>query len=203
MNDMPRFLHVGCGPMRKNQTVKAFASSEWEEVTLDIDRSVKPDLVDKLPKLSHVESDSFDAVYSAHNIEHLYPHEVPLALKAMRRVLRPDGFVILTCPDLQTIGERLASGDIETPIYTSGRGPVSPLGMMYGFGPAMADGNLYMAHHTGFTLKSLGDVCVRAGFARFYGLRRPKRHDLWGLATKLPKTDAEMQELGKIYLTPV
>ncbi|MFL5130654.1 MAG: class I SAM-dependent methyltransferase, partial [Microvirga sp.] len=100
----------GCGPKRKGQTVQAFATSEWEEVTLDIDESVKPDLIDKLPELSQVESNSFDAVYSAHNIEHLYPHEVPLALKAMRRVLKVDGFVILTCPDLQTIGERLASG---------------------------------------------------------------------------------------------
>jgi SAM-dependent methyltransferase len=200
---MPRFLHVGCGPKRKNQTVKAFATSEWEEVTLDIDRSVNPDLVDKLPELSQVESNSFDAVYSAHNIEHLYPHEVPLALNAMRRVLKEDGFVILTCPDLQTIGERLASGDIDAPIYTSRRGPVAPLDMMYGFRPAMAQGNLYMAHHTGFTLKSLSDACIRAGFARFLGLRRPKRYDLWGLATKLTKTHDEIQELGKIYLTPV
>jgi SAM-dependent methyltransferase len=200
---MPRFLHVGCGPKRKNQTVKAFAASEWEEVTLDIDRSVKPDLVDKLPELSQVESNSFDAVYSAHNIEHLYPHEVPLALQAMRRVLKPDGFAILTCPDLQTIGEQLASGDIETPIYTSRRGPVAPLDMMYGFRPAMAEGNLYMAHHTGFTLKSLSSACVRAGFAKFLGLRRPRKHDLWGLATKLPKTDDELKELGRIYLTPV
>jgi SAM-dependent methyltransferase len=200
---MPRFLHVGCGPKRKDLTVKAFASSEWEEVTLDIDRSVQPNIVDKLPELSQVESNSFDAVYSAHNIEHLYPHEVPLALKAMRRVLKVDGFVILTCPDLQTIGERLASGDIETPLYTSGKGPVAPHDILYGFRPAMADGNLYMAHHTGFTLKSLGDACVRAGFAKFFGFRRPKKHDLWGIATKLRKTDEEMQELGKNYLKPI
>jgi SAM-dependent methyltransferase len=200
---MPRFLHVGCGPKRKHLTVKTFTTPEWEEVTLDIDRSVGPNIVDKLPELSQVESNSFDAVYSAHNIEHLYPHEVPLALKAMRRVLKADGFVILTCPDLQTIGERLASGDIETPIYTSGLGPVSPLDMLYGFRPAMAKGNLYMAHHTGFTLKSLGNACVGAGFAKFFGFRRPKKHDLWGIATKLRKTDQEMRELGKNYLRPI
>ncbi|MFL5130655.1 MAG: hypothetical protein ACJ8DD_10970 [Microvirga sp.] len=60
-----------------------------------------------------------------------------------------------------------------------------------------------MAHHTGFTLKSLGDACVRAGFAKFFGFRRPKKHDLWGIATKLRKTDEEMQELGKNYLKPI
>ncbi len=200
---MRRFLHVGCGPKRKSQTVKAFATGEWEEITLHIDGSVKPDIVDKLPELSQVESESFDAVYSAHNIEHLYPHEVPLALMAMRRVLKPDGFVILTCPDLQTLGERLAAGKIDEPIYTSGRGPVSPLDMLYGFRPAMKAGNLYMAHHTGFTLKSLGNACVKAGFAKFLGVRGPKRHDLWGLATKAVMTDAEVQDLGKFYLRPI
>jgi hypothetical protein len=60
-----------------------------------------------------------------------------------------------------------------------------------------------MAHHTGFTLKSLSNACIRAGFAKFLGLRRPRKHDLWGLATKVPQTDDEMKELGKIYLTPV
>ncbi|MBB3019444.1 SAM-dependent methyltransferase [Microvirga lupini] len=172
-------------------------------MTLDIDKSVKPNLVDKLPELSQVESNSFDAVYSAHNIEHLYPHEVPLALKAMHRVLKPDGFVILTCPDLQTIGERLASGDIETPLYTSSSGPISPIDMMYGFRPSMKRGNLYMAHHTGFTIKSLGKACVGSGFSKFFGLRRPKRYDLWALATKAQMSDEKIQELGKIYLTPV
>jgi len=200
---VPRFLHIGCGHKRKHQTIRAFADSEWEEVTLDIDESVRPDIVDKLPELTLVAPDSFDAVYSAHNIEHLYPHEVPLALMAMRRVLKQDGFIILTCPDLQTIGERLSTGDMETPIYTSASGPVSPLDMLYGFRPAMKRGNLYMAHHTGFTLKSLGDACVRAGFISFFGLRRPKCHDLWGLATKAYKSDEEIQELGKIYVRPI
>jgi hypothetical protein len=111
--------------------------------------------------------------------------------------------VIVTCPDLQTIGERLSAGDIETPLYTSGRGPVSPIDMLYGFRPAMQQGNHYMAHHTGFTLKSLGNACVRAGFPKFLGLRRPKRHDLWGLAVKARMTDEEMHELGKMYLKPV
>ncbi len=200
---MPRFLHVGCGHKSKHQTVRALAEGPWDEVTLDIDETVRPDIVDKLPELVQVPSDSFDAVYSAHNIEHLYPHQVPLALKAMRRVLKPDGFMILTCPDLQALGERLSSGDIDTPLYASSSGPVSPIDVLYGFRPSMKSGNLYMAHHTGFTLKSLAAACTAAGFTGFVGLRRPKRYDLWGLATKSQTSDEEIRELGKIYLRPI
>ncbi|WP_456085520.1 class I SAM-dependent methyltransferase [Microvirga roseola] len=156
-----------------------------------------------MPELARVESGSFDAVYSSHNVEHLYPHEVPLAFKAFHRVLKSEGLVVVTCPDLQAIGERIASGDILSPLYTSAAGPVSPIDVLYGFRPAMQKGNLYMAHHTGFTLSALKEAFARAGFKAFYGFRRPNRHDLWGLATKASVTKDELRELGKIYLTPV
>jgi len=35
---------------------------------------------------------SVDAIYSSHNIEHLYPDEIPVALKEFLRVLKPEGF---------------------------------------------------------------------------------------------------------------
>jgi ubiquinone/menaquinone biosynthesis C-methylase UbiE len=53
--------------------------------------------------MSAVETSSMDALYSSHNIEHVYAHEVPKALAEFKRVLRPDGFVIITCPDIQAI----------------------------------------------------------------------------------------------------
>ena len=42
---MPKFLHVGCGQKRKEQTTKGFNSSEWEEIRFDIDENVNPDLI--------------------------------------------------------------------------------------------------------------------------------------------------------------
>ncbi|MBM6595834.1 class I SAM-dependent methyltransferase [Microvirga pudoricolor] len=200
---MPRFLHVGCGPKRKDRTVEAFASPQWEEVTLDIDESVAPDIVDKLPELAHVVPGSFDAVYSAHNIEHLYPHEVPQALAAFHRVLKNDGIAVITCPDLQSIGERLATGDIDLPLYESPRGPVAPLDMLYGFRPAMREGNLYMAHHTGFTLASLRRACDGVGFSGFVGFRRPDRHDLWAMVAKGSRSKDELRDLGMRLLRPL
>jgi predicted SAM-dependent methyltransferase len=37
-----------------------------------------------------------DALYSSHNIEHVFAHEVVPTLKEFRRVLKPDGFVVIT-----------------------------------------------------------------------------------------------------------
>lgn len=96
-----------------------------------------------------------------------------------------------------------ATLDIDTPLYTSNSGPVSPIDVLYGFRPSMRGGNLLMAHHTGFTLTSLAAACATAGFDQFVGLRRPKRYDLWGLATKARRSDEEIRELGKIYLQPI
>ena len=100
---MKSFLHVGCGPKHKDQTTKGFNTDEWQEIRFDIDESVNPDLVGTMTDMSSVASESVDAVFSSHNIEHLYPHDVPVALGEFLRVLKPDGFVVITCPDLQTV----------------------------------------------------------------------------------------------------
>jgi len=42
---MQTFLHVGCGPKRKDQTTRGFNTPDWAELHLDIDPSVKPDIV--------------------------------------------------------------------------------------------------------------------------------------------------------------
>jgi predicted SAM-dependent methyltransferase len=200
---MPRFLHVGSGRYRKPQTIKAFQGPEWDEVSLDIDKKVKPDIVDKLPNLAKVEPNSFDAVYSSHSLEHLYPHEVPVALEAFHRVLNAEGIAIIRCPDLQTIGAALAKGEIDKPLYVSGLGPVAPLDMLYGFRPAMADGNLYMAHHTGFTHKTLAEACAKAAFRGVLCFRMQNTRELWCIATKKATSKEELQELAKIYIAPV
>ncbi|MDP4617407.1 MAG: methyltransferase domain-containing protein, partial [Burkholderiaceae bacterium] len=143
---MPNFLHVGCGPKRKNQTTRGFNTPEWAEIRLDIDASVQPDVIGTMVDLSAVESDSVDAIYSSHNIEHLYPHEVPLALAEFLRVLKPDGFFVVTCPDLQSVCKLIAEDKLTDTAYTSPAGPIAPLDILYGHRPAMAKGNLYMAH---------------------------------------------------------
>ena len=175
---LPVFLHVGCGRKRKPQT--PFADKPWDELRLDIDSSVEPDVVGTMTEMAAVADDSVDAIYSSHNIEHLYPHEVPVALREFRRVLKPDGFVLLTCPDMQSVCKLVSEDKLCEPAYISGIGPISPLDMIYGHRASMQRGNLYMAHRCGFTGKVLSGTLSEAGFSCAVRTR-PHVFDLWAI----------------------
>src|SRR5690606_12654686 len=162
--NMKQFLHVGCGPKDKTQTTRGFNSDAWREIRLDIDETVAPDLVGTMTDMGSVPSNSMDAIFSAHNIEHLYAHEVPLALAEFLRVLKPEGFLVVTCPDLQSVCAAVAEGKLLTPLYTSPTGPIAAFDILYGYRMPMAQGNLFMAHRCGFTETTLTGTLRSAGF---------------------------------------
>ena len=110
----------------------------WLELRLDIDEAVQPDILGSMTDMRAVKSESVDAVFSSHNIEHLYPHEVPQALAEFLRVLRPEGFAIITCPDLQSVAELIAKDKLAEEAYHSPAGPITPLDILYGHRSAMA-----------------------------------------------------------------
>ena len=58
-------------------------------------------------------------------------------------MLRPDGFVLLTCPDLQSVCARVANDQLTDAAYQSGMGPITPLDILYGHRGAMKASNLY------------------------------------------------------------
>ena len=116
-----KLLHIGCGPKRKDQTLPAFQSDDWQEVRFDIDESVAPDIIGTMTDMSAVETRAMDALFSLHNVEHLYPHEVPVAFAEFHRVLKDDGFAIITCPDwLVKIGALKLTGAALGPSLMSG-----------------------------------------------------------------------------------
>ena len=129
---MKKFLHVGCGHKTKSSTTRSFNTESWSEVRYDIDESVKPDLVGSMTDLNVVESSSFDAIFSSHNIEHLYAHDVPIALGEFHRVLNDQGIVVLTCPDLKSVCELVAADRLTEQAYLSPMGPITPLDILYG-----------------------------------------------------------------------
>ena len=196
---MKTFLHVGCGPKKKDQTTQSFAQNEWQEIRLDIDPAAKPDIVGTMLDMSAVATESVDAIFSSHNIEHLYPHEVPQALKEFLRVLKPDGFVVVTCPDLQSVARLIADDRLTEPAYTAPAGPIAPLDILYGHRPQLAAGNLYMAHRCGFTLKVLIGTLQANGFASVAGKQRDSAFDLWALATKQTMPEDDLRQLAGLH----
>lgn len=169
---MKTFLHIGCVPKRKAQTTRGFNTNDWLEIRLDIDQGVNPDITGTMTDMSDVDSSSVDAFFSSHNIEHLYAHEIPKALTEFLRILKPEGFLVVTCPDLQSVCLSVAEGKLLEPAYTAPADPIAPLDILYGHRPSMAAGNLFMAHRCGFTQRVLSATLHGASFANVAVKRR-------------------------------
>ncbi len=158
-------LHVGCGPRDHYALHESFRTPDWHEVRLDVDPGVKPDVVATITDMSPVASDSVDAVFSHHNIEHIFAHEVPVALAEFLRVLRPGGEVLIATPDLQSVARVIANGRLEETLYRAEAGEITPLDIVYGLRSDIRGGREYMAHRTGYTARTLGLRLHQAGFA--------------------------------------
>jgi len=158
-------LHVGCGAANPDKLPPAFfPPGEWHELRLDINPDVEPDIQASIIDMNMIAEASVDAVWSAHNIEHLEPHQVAIALGEFHRVVRPGGFVLVTVPDLQQVAALVAEDKLEDAAYISAMGPIAPLDMLFGLRSALAAGNGFMAHRTGYTAKTLEAAFARAGF---------------------------------------
>lgn len=196
---MRQVLHVGCGSATIEKMPPGFQDGSWEEVRFDINPEVKPDIVGTITDMTDVQDASVDAIYSSHNIEHVFAHEVQSVLCEFRRVLKADGFAVVTCPDIETVAAHVAEGRLNEPLYISPSGPISPLDIIYGHGAAIAGGEIYMAHRTAFTARTLNEAMTKAGFGMVGTRRRSKHFDLWSIGSKARVTEAEMLGLMERY----
>jgi predicted SAM-dependent methyltransferase len=176
-------LNVGCGYPLRQKLHRHFHGSEWHEIRLDLDPAVHPDIVCSITDMTPVATNSVDAIWSSHNLEHLQRHEVPVALAEFLRVLRPLGFLLLTLPDLRQVAQLVVEDRLEDEAYISQSGPITPLDMIFGHTASLARGNRFMAHRTGFTARTLHKLLLEAGFADV-SLRQGGSFDLWAAASK-------------------
>lgn len=158
---LKRLLHVGCGTGRLPDGYGAYL-----EFRLDCDPTSGPDIVASCVAMPMIEDESYDCVFASHVVEHLFFHEVGMALAEFHRVLKPGGILEVFVPDLQAIGGRIAMDELDTPVYLCGMGPIAPLDMLYGHRASIARGEQAMSHKTGFTGTVLKDALRRAGFEK-------------------------------------
>jgi hypothetical protein len=184
----PLLVNVGCGPREHGRLPKYFDS--WREVRVDSDESVAPDMIADLTDLSAIPPACGHAIWASHCVEHLYDHQVRIALHQFRRVLREDGFLCMIVPDLQTIAGLIVADRLHDVIYESAAGPVSAHDMLYGFGPAIARGHTLMAHRCGFTPGGLQRCFQGMPFGEVVLRRRPKTLELVAVARVTPSRDA-------------
>jgi SAM-dependent methyltransferase len=173
-------VNAGCGPADGAKLPAYFDG--WRQVRVDGDACVSPDVIADLTDLSPIPDASADAVWAAHCVEHLYGHQVPLALAEFRRVLRDDGFACVIVPDLQALGSYLSEDRLHEPVYCSAAGPVSAHDILFGFGAAIAAGRTSMAHRSGFTPGMLQQCFSELPFAEVLLWRRGAQMELVALA---------------------
>ena len=196
---MKTLLNVGCGWSNKSQ-LKGFNNDNWKEIRLDIDSAVKPDVVGSSTDMSLIETGSVDAVYSSYNLDHIYPHEVPIALKEFYRVLNEDGIAVVRCPDIQTVCELIAQDKLLEVLYESEMGPIYPIDVIYGNRWQIQNGNEYMAKKVGFTYSALNASFAEAGFKARYGGRMPANGgELALVAFKQKKSEEEIKKIANPF----
>lgn len=188
-------LNVGSGP-RGHVIHPSFTGDTWQEVRLDLDPAAAPDVVGSVVDMRAIFEDGvFDAIWSSHNIEHLFDHEVTQALGEFHRVLKPDGYVVVTCPDLQTVAELLLDRGLDGKAYDAPVGPITVHDILFGHGASITKGNTFMAHRTGFTQERLGRKAIEAGF-RDVRVGRGTEVDLWAI---LPMPDCRLGDLRQAF----
>jgi SAM-dependent methyltransferase len=175
-------LHVGCGPKSVLGAFPLFPARTWRETRLDIDPAVRPDSVASMTDMPMVSDASHDAIFSSHNLEHLFPHELRAALAEFRRVLKPGGYLCALVPDVQKAAAAIADGRGREPLYISGSGPITAWDILYGHRRSIEKGKVYMAHRNGFVVSTLLEALEQAGLVAAHAKR--SGYDLIGMAYK-------------------
>lgn len=198
---MKKVLHVGCGKKSITDMPLGFQDGSWHEVRFDINEDLKPDIVGTITDMVSVENSSMDALFSSHNLEHVFPHEVIGVLKEFRRTIIDDGFVVVTCPDIQEVCRHVAEGGgrLIKPLFDSPVGPVRPIDILYGHIASVAKGEIHMAHKTGFDLHTLAASFKAAGFSLYTGYRDLKTYELWMIGFKNPIDPEKGKQIMRAY----
>jgi len=72
-------------------------------VNIDIDETCNPDKIEDISTLPSFEYNSVDLIYCAHVLEHFPTKQVPFILNRWKDVLKTNGIIRISVPDLNSI----------------------------------------------------------------------------------------------------
>lgn len=137
-----RRLHIG------GETPKA----GWQ--ILNVRPNEHTDYVGNVTDLSMFADESWDEIYGSHILEHLdYTKELPNVLRELHRILKPDGILRISVPDLDILSKLLVHRELDF------QKRFHVMRMMFG-----GQTNPYDYHKVGFTLEFMHMFLGRAGF---------------------------------------
>lgn len=139
-------LHLGCG----DTLIKGF-------INVDVLNVPAVDIIYDLKNLNCFKDEIADVIYASHFLEHFSTDEIPVLLQEMHRVLKPNGELRLSVPDLDKICKLYVVENIDW--FTLPHNLW--LGLFYG-----SQRNRYNFHKTGFNFRWLKFLLECAGFVR-------------------------------------
>jgi SAM-dependent methyltransferase len=158
-------LNVGFGGLHIKEMPHTEIFADMREITLDIDNKFNPDIMADITNISHIPNNYINCVYTSHMIEHIDYFKVPLVLRELLRICKPEGFVRIITPNLQTIGEYITKGDLLTPVYDSDGGPISAIDIIYGHRHSVHRHRVdFMIHRTGFSKQVFEHIATENNF---------------------------------------
>jgi ubiquinone/menaquinone biosynthesis C-methylase UbiE len=187
---MPKVLNVGGGPSRELPRV----FKGWDQVLLDIDPNVNPDVLCDARKMNSLPASKYDAVHCSHCLEHFHKHEVPQVLGGFTHVLKDNGFVQIAVPDVEALCKAMIGQDISDIWYISPGGPITFHDVMYGWGKQISQGNMHYCHKTAFSRVTLSKALRAARFASVF--IASDGYSLDAFAFKVKPSKARLASMG-------
>jgi predicted SAM-dependent methyltransferase len=112
------------------------------------------DYVGNVTDLSMFENEAWDEIYGSHILEHLdYSQELPAVLAELQRILKPEGVLRISVPDLEILSKLLVHPELNL------QQRFHVMRMMFG-----GQTNPYDYHKVGFTLDFMRVFLKNAGF---------------------------------------
>lgn len=161
-------LNVGCGRVKK-----------VGYLNVDIDPLMKPDLILNINSGLPFKEERFQIIEAYHIIEHIFPWSVLDLLKEFFRVLKPQGRLVIECPNIEAACTWLV-GNMQY-------GSDSQMGMWALYGDPNSQNPFHM-HKWGYTPLTLHDILKQAGFTH--------------IVREIPQTHVARRDMRVVAIKP-